>query len=267
MMPINRRNFLSVAALVYSRVWREVSLFQPDLAVSIGDIIQGTVDATAAKEWDEMQPLFDRYRHCPLHHTPGNHDIWSPHSEKVYLEKTGHAPYYSFVHQNAVFIILDNSRTEDLAPGQLAFCEQELKKHADRSPKFVLCHKPFWLLPIRLGNGNFKLHQLARQYHVDYVLSGHGHQLVHLQRDGIHYVEIGSSGGSIERGLKLGQGFKDGWFYHWFWVMVEGGKPTITVKELSSNWGQGRMFNLNDWEAAGPKFDPSDPALMDSPKL
>jgi len=254
----------TAAPQVYSRVWREVSLFGPDLAVSIGDTIQGGNDGTAAAEWRAMDPLWRSYRRTQTLYVPGNHDIWSPASKRLFEEEAGHPASHSYIHGGALFVILDNSLGDELAPDQLEFCERELAKNKDLRPKFVFLHRPSWIIHARLGNRNFGLHGLARKYGVDYVISGHGHQLVHLELDGIRYLEIGSSGGTIERGLKLGQGFKDGWFYHWIWAQVRDGKVEFTVKEVT---GLGRVFRLSDWGAAGPLFDPGDPALIDSPKL
>lgn len=288
MTNLNRRNFLGLAASaalaqesgfrfaiigdrtgtaapqIHTRVWRDVSLFGPDLAVTIGDTIQGGNDATAAAEWREMDAIWRPFRRFKTLFTPGNHDIWSPESKRLFETVAGHPATHTHVHGGALFVILDNSLADELAPGQLRYLEQQLERHKDLRPKFVFCHRPSWLLPVRIGNRNFPLHTLARNFGVDYVVSGHGHQLVHLELDGVQYVEIGSSGGTIERGLKLGQGFKDGWFYHWIWVQVRDGKAEMTVKEVL---GPGRVFRLRDWGPAGPLFDPSDPALFDSPKL
>jgi hypothetical protein len=252
---------------IYSRVWREISLLSPDFALTVGDTIEGTKDETAEKEWDEMEAVWQRYRKFPAYFTPGNHDIWSPASEKIYTRRTARPPQYSVVEGNALFVVLDNSRTDALSPEQLAFCEAELRRHAARAPKFVFFHKPFWLVPIRVGQPSFAFHDSMLRHKVDYVVSGHGHQLVHLERDGVHYLEVGSSGGSILRGLQMGQGFKDGWFYHYLWGVIDGPKVEFTGKEIGPGWGQGRMFPLSAWTATGPQFDPSDPALPGALKL
>jgi predicted phosphodiesterase len=254
----------TAAPQIYARTWREVNLFGPDLAVSIGDTIQGGNDATAVKEWREMDDVWRRYRRFSTLYVPGNHDIWSKESKRLFEIEAGHPASHSFVHGGALFVILDNSLADELAPAQLEYCERELARHKELRPKFVFCHRPFWLVNARLGNRGFALHGLAKKYDVDYVISGHGHQLVHLELDGVRYLEIGSSGGSIERGLKLGQGFRDGWFYHWIWAQVRDGKVELTVKEVT---GLGRVFRLRDWGQAGPLFDPGDPALLDQPKL
>lgn len=287
----NRRNFLGAGALaglargqgangfrfaligdrtgtaypqIYSRVWREVNLFGPDLAVTIGDTIEGGNDEKMVPEWREMDDIWRRFRRFSTYFVPGNHDIWSAESKRVFEKEAGHPATHSFTYGGALFVILDNSRTEELAPDQLAYCEATLERHKALRPRFVLCHRPSWLINVRLGNRNFALHSLMKKYAVDYVISGHGHQLVNLELDGVRYLEIGSSGGSIARGLRLGQGFKDGWFYHWIWAQVRNGKVEMTVKEVT---GQGRVFPLSAWGPAGPLFDPGDPALADAPKL
>ena len=254
----------TAAPQIYSRTWRDVSLFGPDLAVSIGDTIEGGKDSTAAKEWREMDDVWRRYRRVPTYYVPGNHDIWSPESKRLFEAEAGHPATHAFVHSGALFVILDNSLTDALPPGQLEYCERILAGHRDLRPKFVFCHRPSWLLDAVVGNRNFGLHTLARKYAVDYVISGHGHQLVHVELDGVRYLEIGSSGGSIARGLRIGQGFKEGWFYHWIWAQVRNGKVDMTVKEVTP---PGRVFRLSDWGPSGAKFDPADPALLDRPSL
>jgi predicted phosphodiesterase len=249
---------------IYSRVWREVNLFGPDFAVTIGDTIEGGKDATVEQEWRQMDAVWRRYRKCPTYYVAGNHDIWSEKSKQVFEAEVKHPATHSFVHGGALFVILDNSRTEELAPEQMQYLETALERHKALQPKFVFFHKPFWIVNARVGNRNFPLHQLVKRYGVDYVISGHGHQLVHLEMDGVRYLEIGSSGGTIQRGLQLGQGFKDGWFYHWMWVQVRDGKAEITVKEVT---GPARTFPLGEWGPAGPLFDAGDPALADQPRL
>lgn len=254
----------TAAPQIYSRVWRDVRMFGPDMAVSIGDTIQGMNDRTARAEWREMDTLWARYRAFPTLFVPGNHDIWSPESKRLFEIEAGHPVSHTFVREGALFVILDNSLTDELVPAQLEYCEAALKRYKDLRPKFVFLHRPSWLLYARLGNRAFDLHTLATKYGVDYVISGHVHQLMNMELDGVHYLMIGSSGGSIERGLKIGQGFKEGWFYHWIWAQVHENKVEMTVKEVT---GPQRVFRLSDWGPAGPKFDPADPALLDSPRL
>ncbi|MGH9673350.1 MAG: metallophosphoesterase family protein, partial [Bryobacteraceae bacterium] len=185
---------------VYGRCWREIDMMHPDFVINVGDTIEGGNDQRAPEEWADLKNLWRRYSHFPLYFTPGNHDIFSEASREIYREQTGQQPFYSFNYQDAHFTVLDNSRTNDLSPEQLAFLDKDLAAHKDKRPKFVLFHKPFWIVPLKMGSGEFPLHQIARKHGVEHVISGHGHQFVRLTRDGVTYMEVGSSGGSISRG-------------------------------------------------------------------
>ena len=92
-----------------------------------------------------------------------------------------------------------------------------------------------------------------------YVISGHGHQLIRMERDGVTYIEVGSSGGHL-RGKSGPEAFAQGWFYHFLWGRVEGGRVSLTVKELSPPAGQGRMFPIEKWGEPGPLFDAAEPS-------
>jgi hypothetical protein len=246
---------------IYGRVWREIDLLHPDFVINVGDTIEGGNDARAEAEWQELRPLWDRYGHFPLYFTPGNHDIWSNQSLEVYKKETARPNFYSFNYQDAHFTVLDNSRSLDLTDSQLQFLERDLRANQDRRPKFVFFHKPYWLAFLKLGSGEFPLHQLAKKYGVNYIVSGHGHQFVRLTRDGIVYMEVGSSGGRMK-----GAGFSNGWFYHHVWGRVKGSKIELSVKELDGPAGKGRMFRAEDWGANGPTFPVDDPAAADKPR-
>ena len=251
---------------IYSRVFREVLLSHPAFAVTIGDSIEGLDDSKAPAQWAEMQTLWATAK-FPRRHTPGNHDIWNDSSSALFAQQAGHPPQHSFVHQNSLFVILDNSRVEGLPPAQLAFLAKSLAANPHCHPKMVFLHKPFWIPQVAVRSRDFDLHRIAKRHGVTHIFSGHGHQLVHLESDGIHYTEIGSSGGSVDRGLLRGEGFRQGWFYHYFLLKVQAEQVTITVRELPPPHGLGRTFRLEQWTAAGPQFDPGDPALTDQPRL
>jgi 3',5'-cyclic AMP phosphodiesterase CpdA len=254
------------APQVYGRVWREIDLLHPDFVINVGDTIQGHNDARAEAEWKSLRQVWERYKHYPLYFTPGNHDIWNDFSRALYEQETSRPAFYSFNYQEAHFTVLDNSRTLGLNEQQLQFLEQDLKQNQEYDPKFVLFHKPYWIVLLKLRSSEFPLHRLATEYGVDYVISGHGHQFVRMVRDGIVYMEIGSSGANIARRLRNGQGFAQGWFYHHVWGRVKGSKVQFTVKEIDGPMGEGRMFRAKDWDEDGPKFDTDDPAVTDTPE-
>jgi predicted phosphodiesterase len=250
---------------VWGRVWREIDLLHPDFVINVGDTIEGGRDDRAQKQWDELRPTFERYNHYPLYFTPGNHDVFSDTSRQIYEQETRRPSYYSFNYQDAHFTVLDNSRTVDLSAVQLEFLEKDLEANKERRPKFIFFHKPFWILPLKLGSGEFPLHEIAKKYGVGHIISGHGHQFVRMVRDGIVYMEVGSSGGNMIKGLRRGEGFPQGWFYHHVWGRVKESKVSFTVKEIGGAMGQGRMFRAEDWDEKGPKFNQGDPALSEKP--
>ena len=187
---------------LYGRVWREVDLLHPDFVINVGDTIQGGNDAIAEAQWLELRPLFQRYNHYPLYFTPGNHDVFSDTSRQLYEKASGRPLQYSFNYQDAHFTVLDNSRTTDLTAEQLEFLARDLEANKDKNPKFIFFHKPYWIPMLKLGASDFPLHKLALKYDVKHVISGHGHQFVRLVRDGVAYMEVGSSGGTMEAALK-----------------------------------------------------------------
>lgn len=221
---------------IYERIWGEIGSAKPDFAINVGDTIEGTRDAQAESEWRQLRPIWSRYG-FPFYVTPGNHDIWSAKSLEIYKKETGRPNYYSFNHQNAHFTVLDNSRTDDLSESQLQFLEEDLKANRDRNPKFIFFHKPYWIAFLMLGSSGFPLHQLARKYGVAYIVSGHGHLFLPMKRDGILYLEVGSSGAKLK-----GEGFAQGWFYHYILAEVKGTDVRLTVKELD-----GKSFQVEEW--------------------
>ncbi len=81
---------------VYEEAWREAAAEKPAFVVSVGDTIEGLKDRTAEKEWQEAGQILQPYHRLELYLAPGNHDIWSDASEKLFRQYTGHPPHYSF---------------------------------------------------------------------------------------------------------------------------------------------------------------------------
>ena len=211
--------------------------------MNVGDTIQGGNDATAEAEWRSLRPLFERYSRYPLYFTPGNHDIWSPDSRRIYERATRRPAHYGFDYENAHFTILDNSGSDELGAGELDFLEQDVSAHRAQSPKFVLFHRPSWLIPVLFQNPGIRLHQIAKKYGIGYVVSGHVHKFARFEMEGIVYLMVGSSGAHL-RGSK----FEDGWFYHHVLVNVTGDQVHLTVKEAAPPFGQGRSFGAETWK-------------------
>lgn len=223
--------------VIYDRIWRQIGAFKPHFAINVGDTIEGGDEEKAETEWRALRPIWRRYS-FPFYFTPGNHDIWSERSLKIYEKETGRPRNYSFSFQNAHFTVLDNSRTLELGEDQLKFLEQDLKANQDRSPKFIFFHKPYWIAFLKLGSGQFPLHQLAGKYGVKNIVSGHGHEFIRMTRDGIAYLAVGSSGAKPRGEVS----------YHYVEGIVKGEKVELAVKELDPPAGKGRRVPVEQWK-------------------
>lgn len=222
---------------VYERIWKEVAAEKPAFVAGVGDTIQGNNDATAESEWKEIPkpPV-------PFYVAPGNHDVWSEESEKLFTKYTGHPLHYGFDYGPVHFTILDNSRSDQLAPAEMAFLEDDLKAHAAQPIKFIVSHRPSWLINAMLKNPDFDLQRLAKKYGVQYVIAGHVHKLAHAEVDGVTYISMPSAGGHLRDTGK----YEDGWFFGYALADVTPQGVTIRFKQLA-----GPTTNLSDWGIAG----------------
>ena len=229
---------------IYERVWQEAAAENPAFVLSVGDSIQGLNDATAEAEWRQFEQILTPYRRFPLFLAPGNHDIWSARSEALFQKYAAHRPqptsHYSFDYSQAHFTILDNSRSDSLSPEELQFLETDLEAHKDQPVKFIVSHRPSWLVDAMFQNPRFRLHQLAKKYGVQYVIAGHLHQMLDVDLEGVKYLSMASAGGHL-RGTEQ---YRDGWFFGYALVGVRGQAVDFHIKELKPPQGQGRVTEL-----------------------
>jgi Icc protein len=211
---------------IFERVWKEIALEKPAFVVSVGDTIQGLQDDTATREWSAVRASLLPFRNIPLFLAPGNHDVWSPGSERLFIENSGHPLHYSFDRGPAHFTILDNSRSDQFAPAELAFLEQDLEAHQRQPVKFIISHRPSWIFNALLRNPDFPLHQLAKKYGVQFVVAGHVHQLLHYTVEGIEYISLPSAGGH----LRASEKYEDGWFFGYTTVDVAKDDSGLAMK-------------------------------------
>lgn len=230
---------------VYEQVWRDIAAEDPAFVVSVGDTIEGSSDQEAGAEWRHVDELLAPFRRYGLYLAPGNHDIWSAASERLFREHA-RGLHYSFDYEQAHFTILDNSRS-DLSSEELEFLEADLKAHAAQSLKFVISHRPSWLVNVALRNPQFALHSIARRYGVQYVIAGHLHQMLHFQLEGVTYVSMPSSGGH----LRLSGAYEDGWFFGHAQVRVHDKEIEFQIREIGPPRGQSRVTKLADWGMLG----------------
>jgi hypothetical protein len=232
---------------VYEQVWKDVAARKPAFVVSVGDTIQGLNDKSADIEWRRIDQLLKPFRRYPVYFAPGNHDVWSAASERLFRQHTARGLHYSFDYGQAHFTILDNSRSEEFSAEELVFLEADLKAHAAQPLKFIVSHRPSWIVNVALQNPNFALHQLARQYGVQYVVAGHIHQMLHLELQGVTYISTPSAGGH----LRLSGAYEDGWFFGHTLVEIRDKAIEFEIKELGPPRGKGRITRPADWGMVG----------------
>jgi 3',5'-cyclic-AMP phosphodiesterase len=232
---------------VWEQVWRETDADHPDFVITVGDTIEGGDDATIDGEWQKILAMLAPYRKYRIFFTPGNHDVWSQGSAAAFEKYARHPVHYSFDYKQAHFTVLDNSRSDELGAGEIAFLRSDLEKHAKQPLKFVFSHRPSWILQVVLSNPQFPLHQLAKTYGVKYVIAGHIHQMLHFELDGITYLSMASSGGHLRNGKE----YQKGWFFEHTVVEARGESADFTIKETGPPFGESRVTKPADWGAAG----------------
>lgn len=202
---------------VYEGIVAELDRLRPDRVLNVGDMIEGyTTDSlTLANQWDEydaiVAPLGER-----LHRTPGNHDITYDAAEPIYRQRCG-PTNASFDFRGIHIVTFDTSRWDTYAqmpPAQLAWLTDELERHTDAVCSIVCMHKPLWFRGVAAGQPD-PLHALFVRTGVDAVFTGHYHQYLSGDYDGIRYTSVGSSGGATDPGVLGPQ-------YHFTWVTVDG---------------------------------------------
>ena len=227
---------------IFERVLKEAAAEKPAFAVTVGDTIQGLKDATAEAEWRDAQRLFAPYKQLSFYLVPGNHDVWSDASEKLYPRYSGHPLHYGFDYGTAHFTMLDNSRSDELSADQLVFLEADLKAHADQPLKFIVSHRPSWIFNAMLGDKTFPLHLLAKKYGVQYVIAGHVHEMLRIELDGVNYLSMPSAGGHLRASGK----YEDGWFFGFTTVDIRKNEANFAIHDLD-----GPTTKLTDWSTAG----------------
>jgi 3',5'-cyclic-AMP phosphodiesterase len=226
----------------WESVWTAMAADRPAFVVSVGDVIQGLNDATADAQWQQLLRTLTAYRGIPLYFTPGNHDVWSTASEELFRKHTGKPLHYSFDYGPAHFVVLDNSRSDSLPAGEMAFLESDLEAHRQAAVKFVVMHRPSWIPDVPLRNTASPLHRIAKRFDVRYWIAGHVHQLIHADLEGVTYYAAPSAGGH----LRLSAKYEDGWFFGWTRVDVRDGEASFRVHDI-----EGRVSSLKDWSLAG----------------
>lgn len=191
-----------------------------------GDLIEGIGQTPTeyGARFTRMTAILDQVQ-IPWFLTPGDHDVnpkeFTPNSSDRSIEKLfflNYSPrrpelnaglYYSFDVERYHFIALnslEHLRTDirwgdaflaRLSEEQLAWLQQDLAKHRSSAGIVIFTHQPLWYNVAAWQ----PVHRLLRQYPVRAVVAGHMHYSQDEgQLDGIRYLIVGATGGTVKRG-------------------------------------------------------------------
>jgi len=191
---------IGVTEAVYKRFLNKTEKEGIDLIFIAGDVIDRP---GAAKEWERFLVLTGAKR--TFHIAPGNHDINSAKSLKVYEKIIQKPPYYAFALNDIQFIILCTELPGEISKvtgKQLDWLKNTLTEPFKQ--RIVFLHKP--LFPTTFGKrydldrypeDRDILHDLFVKSNVKLVFSGHEHLYNRSEKDGITYVITGGGGSRL----------------------------------------------------------------------
>jgi Calcineurin-like phosphoesterase len=217
---------------VFEVAVEQLRLLQPELILSIGDLIEGgTEDTTQLKqEYDHFDERIKK-SNIPFFHVGGNHDLTNPVMRK-YWEKRFGKRYYHFIYQDALFLIVDSEDyteermwqiysarkralelldsgkieqaqqteyfkmpervTGEISDAQSEYFEKVIAENPEARWTFVFMHKPVWQ---REGKGNLSRIEAALGSRKFTVFNGHLHKYSYTERNQHDYIMLATTSG------------------------------------------------------------------------
>jgi predicted phosphohydrolase len=227
-----------------------------DVVIHVGDLLESS--ATEQEIEDQFTTATQILDTLPVdwYMTAGDHDVNPPEFEQDSDDRSREAlfqelygervpavlqhPYYSFDVGNYHFIALyslealhsdprwGNIFLSKMSDAQLQWLRQDLKQHKNAKATVVFLHHPMWYNWSEWQ----RVHNLLRRYNVAAVVAGHFHyDQSEGVIDGIRYVVVGATGGSVKQGSR-----DAGNVQHVSVMTVDGpGKVAIKLRSLSDD--------------------------------
>lgn len=212
---------------VFDEAIDKVELMQPELVLSVGDLIDGyTEDPNVWNaQWDEFDAIVEKLD-MPFYHVAGNHDVSNELLTEAWRKRLGR-DYYHFKYKDVLFVALNTDEIEGggIGPEQTAYIEKMLQENKDVKWTLLFMHRPLWSYGDRLGYDAIEKALGDRPYT---LFSGHHHHYRYKMQNGMeHFILATSGGGSYLRGADVGE------FNHITWVTMKADGPHVANLELS----------------------------------
>ncbi len=166
----------------------------------VGDMIEGSdYPEEIAAQWEEFQEHVDRLE-VPFLFLPGNRDIGTPAGAEYWRRNLGRT-YSSFVHKNALFVLLNTEEVRaasgrSFGAAQVEYALAVLKDNPSPRHTFIFMHDPTWALPSYRAEWARIEQALADRPYT--VFCGHWHAPAMEERNGRQYYALGPAEAHVQ---------------------------------------------------------------------
>lgn len=199
-------------SVLLSRVIRKVNSLKPSFVIMTGDMTNASGNASQIGCYKKVVSTLRKS--IPLYQIPGNHDVGKGSTdEKIAKYISNYGPdHFSFDYEGCHFVGINSCVIKDanksLEDRQWDWLAKDLDSKKGSRLSFVICHHSFFLRSYteKVSYSNQaqdvrdKYWELFKKNGVDCVISGHLHDNVCSEHDGIEMVTTGPVGKPLGKG-------------------------------------------------------------------